>query len=251
MPFKLESDFHKVITRVKRVRDELPDTRKAGMRAVGIQVVAWAVQDFRARGLGQTAGGVRWRPITRSAIRSRLAKRSAWRSISSSLERMTDQERPLREELRRKMPKGGSADQRGAIAHRFEEANPLIGKNRKRRKGLKTRRNAMVEREFASHTIGVDTGRLVNSLVFGQPDLAKLGAGRLRAGTPAPPKATFAVREDSIEAGSNLSYAKDFDKLRPIFPTTMINQAREKELEELVADVHEEQLKNAVEDSTP
>ncbi len=249
MAFTLQSDFAQVAARLRVAKAKLPEAQKAGMRGVGVQVVSWAILDFRKRGSGAAAGGTRWRPITLAAIATRLAKRSPWRSITDSLHAMTIQEKQLREELAVKMPKAGTAKQRGAIAHAFDEKNPLIVKNRKSRKRLKAKRKGMINKEFANHTIGVDTGRLVNSLVHGEPALAKAGAPRQRLGSP-PPKATFRVSSVEVTAASNLEYAKHFDKIRAIYPAQMIDGQRVEELEELLSDVQDEVIRKAIEGGT-
>lgn len=245
--FSVQADFQRDAGRLRAARAKLPAARKAGMRSVGVQVIAWAVRDFRGRSTGGSQGGTTWRRIGRSAIASRLAKRSPWQAIGTTLAAMTAVERPLRENMARMMPGSGTRQQRGAIAHAFEEANPIIKTNKAKRKKLKAKRKSMIDSEFARHAIGVDTGRLVNSLVWGEPELAGINPGKMRPGTPPPPRAEFKEGKDSITVGSNLEYAKHFDKIRPVFPRTMITPARKKELQELLADVQDEVIRESYE----
>jgi hypothetical protein len=244
--FQLKSNFAQTILQLKQLRVALPKTTTIAMRAVGVQVASWAIQDFRTKANGGTdPGGVSWRPITRGAIRTRLAKRAPYQTAAAQLKSLTAADRPLLERLRRRMRAGAKfAANRRAIARAFEKDNPDLASHRRRRQQIKRKRKQDIDREFGNHDIGIDTARLVNSLVFGEPALASIRVPTVK-GAP-PPKALFMVTPNSVSLGTNMSYAAAFDRLRPILSDSMITPDRKQKLEALVVGVIDAEYKRAL-----
>lgn len=247
MGLKVQANFSQVIARLRVAKAKTPDVQQQAHRAIGVQAVAWAVQDYRTRARGGTdPSGASWRPITRDAIRSRLAKRAPWKSIGDQLRSLSQQDAPLRDELRRRMPKGaGKGAQRAAIARDYAEKDKRLAANRRKRKTLRAKRERLVDKEHAKHEIGVDTGRLIASLTHGERELASIRVPRPKG--PPPPKAEFRTTRTSVTVGSNLEYAEHFDRLRPIFPDGFITGDRRRSLEKIVHDLFESHLRKSIE----
>lgn len=184
---------------------------------MGVRIMKWAYEDFAKRSDGQQASGVKWDPITRGTARGRVGRRSPYRSLVRRLKALSEEDKPLREQLRRKMRKGDRfRRQRAAIAIAFEKDNPQLKQNRAKRAAIRDKQHSLINEEHKAAKIGRDTGRLVNSLQFG-----KQGSVRRRVG-------------NRIIVGTNLSYAEHFDKLRPIFGRYFFSGSRERELGELI-----------------
>lgn len=245
MPVSLRADFQKTILRLRSIKGALAKVRVEWHRAIGVQVVAWAIQDYRAKARhGADAAGASWKPITRAAIATRLAARAPWQSISLQLAALWREQAPILAELRRKLPRGKTptrARQRGAIAAKFTQSHSRLKAIKRRRAQLRARRQRDIDREFAHHEIGVDTGRLINSLTFGEPALASIRAPKQKSGPP-PSRAIFLVSDRDVTVGSNMSYAKYFDEARPIFSANMITPARRKALEDLGRALYQRRL---------
>jgi len=109
---------------------------------------------------------------------------------------------------------------------------------KRKRKGLRERRRKMIDKELASARIGIDTGRLVNSLTYGVDQLRSVRVPKFEG--EAPPRAIFEIDRYSLRMGSNLNYAGYFDALRPIFPPTFINGQRQQSLDKIVHRVMQE-----------
>lgn len=112
---------------------------------------------------------------------------------------------------------------------------------REQRKGLRGRRQGLIDAELPTAEIGVDTGRLINSLVAAVPELKVIQLPAVKDGPP-PPKALFVVGVASITVGTNLMYAEAFDKLRPIYPASFIDTTRLQKLNEIAERVYQKQL---------
>lgn len=215
--------------RWKKIRASLTTIGKETLTAFGVQMASWAVQDYRARSEGNQAAGVVWAPITRSAAVTRLRARAPWQDDSASLASLHEQEKPLKEQLRKKLPKGRDAKkakQRGRIAADFQAKSKEWQAIKRKRKTIKDRRKRNIEKEHASAKIGIDTGRLVNSIVYGVPELASVrapktsaivgqGGNNIAFGMT---KGVFRLTPTSVTIGTQMQYADHFDRLRPIFP---------------------------------
>ncbi len=234
--FRFEMTLDQDVIRVQQFAKYLEDIKPTILKAMGVQAVSWAVQDYRKKSDGGTAQGVTWKPITASAIRTRLAGRTPYQRQSSELKTLSERQKPITEALRRKMPKGAEhANKRKAIANKFMESKEgkELSKIQKKRKGIRDKRKATIAKELGSARIGVDTGRLVNSLVYGVQDLASIKPPARLTGD-APPRAAFDIQGNNIRIGSNLKYAGYFDEKRPVFSGTFMDTTRRDQMDRLI-----------------
>lgn len=232
--FRFEMNLEKEVARVAALPKHLEDARQTVLTAMGVQLVSWAVQDYRTRSEGGTAGGVAWKPITASAIRTRLAGRTPWQRQSEKLRALRDKERPILEQLRKKLPKGDKRKKsRGLIASNFLADSKEWQKIRADRKKIREARKAKIAQELSSAKIGVDTGRLVNSLVYGVPALSSIRVGTRPTTSEGLTQGVFVFEGDSLKVGSVMKYAGYFDEKRPIFPPGFVDQARQEQLDSL------------------
>lgn len=225
---RIRHNLHALAARLAKLNGELPIVRKTILTAVGVQVQSWGFQDFRERARGAAAGGLSWTPIGELAIAGRLLKRKAG------------------EKILRMLPGGASGvrrKQRAAILATavFGPLPPVSGRKQKPavRQRVQARRRALqafarqVKKEFARHEIGVDTGRLVNSLAFGK-------------GGKNVPGQVFQIQGKSVIVGTIVSYAKNFDGRRPIFGAQFIDGGRKKSLEKLAHDAYDLAIRKAI-----
>ncbi|NDF13331.1 MAG: hypothetical protein EB060_11025, partial [Proteobacteria bacterium] len=123
-----------------------------------------------------------------------------------------------------------AVSQRKALRKAYASAQKQA---KNKRASIKKKREAMFSKESGSSKIGVDTGRLVNSLVYGVPALSSVKVG-IRPSTNADlTPGIFALEGDSLRLGSVMKYAGYFDEIRPIFPEGFIDEARKKQLDDL------------------
>lgn len=222
----LEMPFESIILSLKGVMDSFPrEAVPEALSNIGIQVVSWIVQDYRKRSAGQEAGGVKWESLTDSAIYSRLRARQPWKETTEALGKLWVEEKAIRRPLRRKLQKIGRGKKK--LTEEYERRNERLGQIREERQTIKADRKAMFTAEKTSAQIGVDTGRLVNSFVYGVSDLASLQglAPRLKGGET-PERAIWLLEADSITVGSSQEYAGYFDERRPIIGPTFLNETR-------------------------
>lgn len=198
--FRFEMTLDQDVIRVQQFAKHLEDVKPKVLTAMGVQGVSWAIQDYRTKSDGGTAAGVTWKPITASAIRSRLAGRTPWKNQRSQLAAMKGDTSP---------------------------------KAKKKRQSIRDKRKATIAKELGSARIGVDTGRLVNSLVYGVQDLASIKPPARLTGV-APPRAAFDIQGNNIRIGSNLQYAGYFDEKRPVFSGTFMNPDRRQQMDKLI-----------------
>jgi hypothetical protein len=103
--------------------------------------------------------------------------------------------------------------------------------------------------------IGIDTGRLVNSEMFGVPELKmrpmSCSGRKLRPGEQPQQEAIFETDHSSVTVGASMNYAKFFDEQRPIFGANFLNPERAEKLGDLAAKATEIFLKQAAERKPP
>lgn len=174
----VQHNFYQEAAKVKTLASQgVPQARRVTLDAMGVRVLSWGFQDFRAKSAGGTAGGVTWRPVLQSTVDARTKRLSSFKRLK------TDKAK------QKKLTKG--------------------------RVGAK---------------IGVDTGRLVNSLKAGA------GADQVKQ-----------ITDTSVVVGSQVNYAKWFDEDRPIFGPGFIDATRQRELEALAARVYERAIQEGLE----
>jgi hypothetical protein len=198
--FSFEMNLDVEIARVSKLQSQVADARETVLSALGVQVVSWAVQDYRARSEGRSAGGISWAPITASAIRTRLAGRTPWQRDRESLKALRGVDTP---------------------------------QAKKTRQRIRDKRKATIAKELGKAKIGIDTGRLVNSLVYGVPALSSVKVGTRPTVTAGLTQGVFSIEGDSLRVGSVMKYAGYFDEKRPIFPAGFIDAARQQQLDTL------------------
>lgn len=170
--------FDEEVARVQQIDKAIDDHMEEILEAIGIQVLSWMQDDYKTKARGETdPAGVKWDPIKRSSMRSRLRKLQSYREKTK-------------------------ADKRTAI-----------------------------DQAMASHEIGVDTGRLINSLEFS---------------TDNPSDTQLTIKDHTVTVGSAVKYADDFDSARPIFSEKNITEDRRKELDELVEDIVDDIINNII-----
>lgn len=233
----LDHNFHQLAAQVRNAAKATEQQKPIVMRALGVQCLQWAVIDFRKKGRkGTDAAGGSWPDITRSAFVSRLAKRSPYQKNRESRKALTVRERELTKDIANGMPKGSSArarKARAAIAWRFYEDHPELRAIQKKRANLREKREALISKESSKYEIGLDTGRLLASLTFGVPELAKSKPSKIDGGQPT--NAKLDVSATGITVGTTMEYAEHFDAKRPIFSPGFITPQRQKRLESLAA----------------
>lgn len=246
--FSVSLPFAEIADQLERVGASLQEEAPSILRAMGVMAAGFAVSDYRDRSEGQAAGGIAWKPITDSAIRTRLAARKPWQNQRAELAALRAEEAPILEAIRKRLPRNNAETksgktlppeirkkQRGKLSQVDEAQAAALQSIRERRDKVRAARKALFEKEKASAKIGVDTGRLVNSLVYGVPELQEVAAlaPRLAPGAGEVAKATFRVDGFSIVIGSNMEYAGYFDALRPLIGEGFISPDRLKMLEGL------------------
>lgn len=252
--FSFEMNLEREVAHVSKLPKKLIEITPTILKAMGVQAVSWAIQDFRTRSDGGSAAGVAWKPITESAVRTRLAGRTPWVKQRAELSSLREQEKPILEKLRRTLPSNKTLGNRkidsqrgnkirGMLSRQFEEKNPELQKIRKKRQQIRDKRKSTIARELSAARIGVDTGRLVNSLVFGVPELAQIRVPKKPTKTEGLTRGVFDIRSNTIRVGTVIDYAKHFDRLRPIFPDGFIDAARRQSMEKIIELVIAAELK--------
>lgn len=198
-----------VATRLRLAGRNVRAARKAALDAIGLQLTAWAQQDFREKSAGKTAGGVKWKPISIMTIGGRLV---AAADSTTGRRTRSGAGQTVRRMLRRNA-KGGNHAMRAAIIYRAVTDPTFVPEF-----------FAKAQMEWANHKIGVDTGRLANSLKAGQP-------GHFRSDAI-----------NSVTVGSQVVHAKFFDALRPIFGPNFVDAKRQKILEDMAVRVYDRHI---------
>ena len=147
----------------------------------------------------------------------------------------------------------------GAIDAMAKDRQRIEKKLSTRLDKAKASRQKTMDAKAAGAKIGVDTGRLVNSLTpgVGTSALAATAATATAAAQTAT-TATSAGAGDTllqtganhVTVGTNVNYAPYFDEDRPIFGPHFLSPARRAVLERLVVDATERHLKKALRDKT-
>lgn len=235
--FHFSMPLDQEVLRVQQFAKHLTDISPKVLTAVGIQAVSWVVRDFRTKSDRQSAAGVQWRTIGIPACVKRVAGRPLWKKQQAQLLELREQQEPLVEALRMMLPPGPTKDaNRRSIAQKFKETKEgkALAKIRKKRAAIRDKRKKEILKEHQGHRIGVDTGRLVNSLVYGVQELSNISAPKMRAGAKPPDRAFFDMNGFSIRVGSRMDYAEEFDRLRPIFSPNFIDPTRRQLMDKLI-----------------
>jgi len=252
--YKFEMTLDQQVLRLEQMAKTYEQATPTVLKAFGVQAVSWAVQDYRDRSDGGSAGGISWLKIKPAGAATRLRHRADWAKDRDRLAKKVEQAKPLREKLRRKLPKGASKKAaRKRIAYDFMQTKDgdRLKKLVADRKKIISARKDKIKAEAGSARTGIDTGRLINSLVYGVGELTS-GIPGLIPGVKVPePRdnsaflnaeekkmaeripAEFSISGSVITVGSNMKYAGHFAKRRPIFTKGFISQERREKLQAL------------------
>jgi len=292
-------------------------SRPTILRALGVQMLSWGFQDFRAKSRGEAGGdGVTWAAIKQSTIVGRIRRLKAYKTKSKAVKRARAKVRAAKVELRkaradlrtsvkgskaykaagqtivasRKKIKSQSAVIRKARAggktprtkakvvrsvkairglrlkikdaktkrHRMRTAVPkghekTIAKHTANLDKAKAARTKYLQPHLANARIGIDTGRLANSLLYGVPGIKMKPV----TGNPVKPKdqpiqpAIFTTDHSSVTVGTNMKYAGHFDAVRPIFGPSFLSAARQARLGNLAARAVQIAVRQAAEKKPP
>ena len=227
--FSFEMTIERDAVEIDRYARILQDQAPTVLRAMGVQAVSWVMQDYRDRSQGRAAGGIAWQDITDAAIRSRLAGRTPWQRMTEEKKSIAKQNADYEATLKRM--RGDRSESARNTRQRIEQDRQKLSK---KRKSIESKRAGMVAKEKGQAKIGVDTGRLVNSLVAGRPELASIRAPVKSSDAPT---ALFTLSGNSITIGSILKYAGYFDERRPIFAPSFISSERRAAMDRLIEQV--------------
>lgn len=207
--FTITHTLDEEVTRARDLAKATDEQATTILEAIGIQVLSWIWQDYRTKARGGTdPAGNKWKPITKAAIRSRLLKRQSYRS-------KVDQVRALQQQNQ------VTAGQAFWLQLGRQPAG-VAESTSKRIQSLHKQKRDMVDAEHAKHEIGVDTGRLVNSLEVGRGYVSDT---------------ILDVDRKSVRVGSALKYAAHFNAKRPIIDEKNLTPARLAELDEIIEEV--------------
>lgn len=155
------------------------------MDQLGVQLMALSRTAYRAKARGGTGqDGITWDPLTRATIEARVRSRAP-------AQRIVAQRRQLAQQISNTRGKGSAKK---------------IARLRQRRKALLDRLNAMIDREFARHEIGVDTG------------LQRASAEPGYSGPDGQGGNVHQVEGNQITVGYGREYSGYFDEQRPLLP---------------------------------
>ena len=189
--------MERLVTRLNVVNAQVPFARTEAIRTVGVQVLAWGWLDYRDKSRGGSdVTGYQWKPLSPRTIEAR------WR---------------------KQFGKGW----RGRVAG--------IQK-REATKGLAKTKTGKVRPSRLAVAIGIDTGRLVNSLDFK---------------TTGNPDQIFTVSSKALTVGSAVLYAGYFDRPRRIFSPRFLTVDRRKRIKTLFVSAYTRAIKFAREKATP
>ena len=239
--FNLTHNFGEVVTQLDLAQKNVAAAREPAMKAVGVRVLSWGYQDFRAKSRGEEAGGTKWRPITEAAIWSRVRKSKTYANTVPQARALYNQP-PMPDELRRRLPRGKGAflaKVRAAIIAKYLEEHPEYEREirafQKKRRAVWDRRRKLFDRYNRGAKIGVDTGRMANSLQFGKPgNLFTVDSVSVTVGASA------------IDPKTGKDYAVYFDEHRPIFGEGFIDEKRREELARVLNRVFERAIKDGM-----
>lgn len=198
-PFTFESNLEQEVARVTVFEQSVKDARETVLTAMGVQTVAWAIRDYREKSEGKAAGGTLWEPIKESTKRARVSRLSP----------------RMKERVKQRSKRIADV----AAGRRVETTE-------------KGKKRAAIEAGLALGLIGIDTARLINSIVHGVRQLASIKAG-VKAPGDGVTNGLFSFQGDSLTIGTAMKYAAYFDAERPIFGPRFIDDQRRKELDSL------------------
>lgn len=219
--------------------------RPVVLRALAVQNLTWAMRDFRDKSRGQRGGdGVQWSPIEAETVRNRLRKLKAYRTRSESVKAARAKVKQRTTEARKAKAKIGQV--RGDVkamrkaVRSFKAATKRLASAKTRLAKAKDSRTQYVAKVGAGAKIGIDTGRLVNSLVSGVRGITSVEPFTPKPGnSDAVPPALVEFDAFGFTVGTVVKYAKWFDEERPIFGIGFHSPQRVTAMSQLAARAHQ------------
>ena len=214
--FTVSHNLDVLAQRMDSASSKVFDVSTPALMECGVFLMGEAQRDYRAKSKGRAdEAGNLWLRITEGAIRSRFwrtRRNSRYVKLLADIERLRNKEATLLESLFAQLPPGPEkASQRRAIARDWRENSKEGKEATKTRNNIRAKqeqRRSIVASEHASAAIGVDSGRLVNSLTFGAAEAISEIVGQ------------------TLKLGTRIVYAVWFDYMRPIFPENFLTPRR-------------------------
>lgn len=205
------------------------------LTAIGAQTASWVVQDYVAKSRhGADAAGKTWADIQPETVKNRIRRLAPYRRLRDRLKALSQQARQIRTGK-----VGARKLSEGSKAKRLKQIEASRAK-------IREQIEALYAAALGQYAIGIDTGRLINSLVFGRPELAKIRVRPPQGTDKQPAVAVLDVKADSVTIGSNQEYAHHFDEKRPIISAGMITTERRKGLEQIALEFAAKCFRDAV-----
>lgn len=197
---------------IRAVQGQLVSDRRNLLTQLGVELLSLSQLAYRdkARG-GMGSDGIAWKRLERSTIEMRVRSRAP-------AKRIVAQRRELARQIKQIRGLGSAARKRPLIARRRELARQL---------------RAMVDREMASHEIGVDTG------------LQRASAGPGFQTNDGRGGNVFDVTAGSVTVGYGRDYSQRFDRTRPLMPA-ILPAAWQQKLESVAAKWGEDVLRQTL-----
>ena len=87
MLFKLDcSDMVKLADSFEVTADAIRASRPVVLRAIGVQELAWAFQDYRRKSEGGEGGdGIKWKPISDQTIKNRIRRLKVYKAKAATV----------------------------------------------------------------------------------------------------------------------------------------------------------------------
>ena len=186
---------------IRAVQGRLASDRRDLLTQLGVELLSLSQLAYREMARGGTGSdGITWKRLERTTIEQRVRSRAP-------AKRIVAQRRELARQIQRISGPGSSARKRPLIQRRRELARQL---------------RAMVDREFANHEIGVDTG------------LQRASAGPGFQANDGQGGNIFDVTAGSVTVGYGREYSQRFDRDRQLMPA-MLPAAWQQKLEGVAA----------------
>lgn len=196
------------------------------MHLVGVQTLSLARLAYRDKSRGNTGSdGITWDKLSRKTIEARVRKRAPSKRIVEQRRKVAKQIEQTLEQAKQQSGKGSGKRRKS----RGKPPKEKVATLRKKRKDLLAKHQALVDREFSKHAIGIDTGLQFNS---SQPGFAATDG---RGGN------LLEVQGTVVTVGFLRVYSEHFDKRRKLMPETLPDRWQE-ELAKVVGRWSQQQI---------
>lgn len=200
-------DFPGLIEQAQR---DLDAGRRDCLQVLGTEILSLSKLDYvtKARG-GTGTDGIAWAPLTRKTIEARVRSRAPAKRIVAQRRALAEQIKTLLASRKGKrkaarQAKGGKGFKKAAKA--VSDVNLRIAALREKRKELSVRLQGLIDKEYARHEIGVDTGLQRASAQPGFRSNDGKGGNVLQ------------VTDAQVTVGYGRNYSVHFDAHRQLLP---------------------------------